>query len=112
MDGKEKREGEEKQEKEKGKRTGKIDNSNANGMAATAKRARAAETMLIGQPWSEHAIRNAMQALDADYQPIGDMRASAAYRATVAKNLLFKAWLEISGAAATRVLELEALEHG
>ena len=82
------------------------------GMAATPKRARAAESALIGKTWSEHAVRNAMQVLETDYQPIGDMRASAGYRMTAAKNLLLKAWLEISGAAATRVLETEALGHG
>jgi xanthine dehydrogenase small subunit len=82
------------------------------GMAATPRRARAAEAMLTGKPWRENVVRDAMQALEADYQPIGDMRASAVYRMTAAKNLLFKAWLEISGAPATRVLETEALGHG
>lgn len=82
------------------------------GMAATPSRARAAEAALAGKAWSEPAIRGAMQALESDYQPIGDMRASAGYRMAAAKNLLFKAWLEICGAGATRVLELEALNHG
>ncbi len=82
------------------------------GMAATPKRARAAEAALTGKPWREAAVRDAMQALETDYQPIGDMRASAAYRIAAAKNLLFKAWLEISGAPAMRVLETEALGHG
>jgi xanthine dehydrogenase small subunit len=82
------------------------------GMAATPKRARAAEAVLTGKPWREETVRASMQALETDYQPIGDMRASAVYRRTAAKNLLFKAWLEISGAPATRVLEAEALTHG
>ena len=79
------------------------------GMAATAKRARAAETMLTGKPWREETIRSAMSALESDYQPIGDMRASAAYRMAAAKNLLLKAYLEISGEKSTRVLEVS---HG
>ena len=78
------------------------------GMAATPKRARAAEAVLTGKAWNEHSVRNAMQALEVDYQPIGDMRASAAYRMAAAKNLLYKAWLEISGVPATRVLEVAA----
>ena len=42
-------------------------------------------------------------SLAGDYQPISDMRASAAYRGEVAAALLRKALIEISGSAATRV---------
>jgi xanthine dehydrogenase small subunit len=38
-----------------------------------------------------------MEALDGDFDPISDMRASAAYRRTVARNLLRRFFLE-SGA--------------
>ena len=64
------------------------------GMAATPKRAKAAEVALEGQPWSEDNIRQAMEALGQDFQPISDMRASQNYRMRVAQNLLYKAWLE------------------
>ncbi len=75
------------------------------GMAGTPKRAAAAEAALTGRPFTESAIRTAMQALEQDFTPLSDMRASAAYRMTAAKNLLLKAYLEITGAKATRVLE-------
>jgi len=64
------------------------------GMAATVKRAAAAEAALVGQPWCEAVMLAAQQALDADFAPLTDMRASAAYRRQVAKNLLRRFWLE------------------
>jgi xanthine dehydrogenase small subunit len=67
------------------------------GMAAIPKRASAAEAALRGNSWNEQSLRNAMQALDRDYSPISDMRASAAYRQQVSRNLLYRFWLESSG---------------
>ncbi|CAB3781556.1 xanthine dehydrogenase small subunit [Pararobbsia alpina] len=64
------------------------------GMAATPKRAAAAEAALIGAQWSEQAARAAMDALAVDYQPLTDMRASDRYRAKTARNLLYRFWLE------------------
>jgi xanthine dehydrogenase small subunit len=83
------------------------------GMAATPKRAVATEAALTGQLWTEATVRTAAEALARDFQPIDDMRASAAYRLKAAKNLLLKTWLE-SNAASTpaRVLEAEAVAHG
>ena len=78
------------------------------GMAATPKRARQAEAALIGQSWTEANVEAACAALDEDFTPIDDMRASAAYRMKVAQNCLRRFWHE-HGAAdgeATRVLEL------
>jgi xanthine dehydrogenase small subunit len=80
------------------------------GMAATPKRALAAEAALTGKPWSETSVRAAMALLDTDFTPLSDMRASADYRMRAAKNLLLRAWTEMSGAAATRVLALEPLD--
>ncbi|HXC54153.1 MAG TPA: xanthine dehydrogenase small subunit [Rhizomicrobium sp.] len=82
------------------------------GMAATPKRAAAAEAALIGKPWSEATVHTAMQALTRDFTPLDDMRASAAYRMRAAQNLLLRAWYEISGAAATRILDQKALADG
>jgi xanthine dehydrogenase small subunit len=46
-----------------------------------------------------------MAALEADYEPLTDMRASRDYRLKVAKNLLYKFYLETTGAAGeTRVV--------
>ncbi len=64
------------------------------GMAAVVKRATSAEAALLGQPWSEASVRAAMQALDTDFQPISDLRASSAHRRRVARNLLWRFWLE------------------
>lgn len=64
------------------------------GMAGTPKRAYAAEAALIGQPWTEATVEAAMAALDGDYAPMSDMRASAAYRGLAARNMLRKVFLE------------------
>ncbi len=64
------------------------------GMAATPRRAAAAEAALVGQPWTETAIRSAMEALDGDFTPISDHRGSDWYRGTVARNLLLGFYTE------------------
>jgi xanthine dehydrogenase small subunit len=64
------------------------------GMAGVPKRAAAAEAALIGQPWTEASVRAAMAALERDFTPMSDQRASAAYRLTVAKNLLLRHFIE------------------
>jgi xanthine dehydrogenase small subunit len=67
------------------------------GMAATPKRALAVEAAITGQPWTQAAVRAAMPAFADDFRPISDMRASAAYRLRVARNLLLRAWAEDQG---------------
>lgn len=64
------------------------------GMAATVKRAAAAEAALTGQAWTQEAVTRAQAALAQDFKPLSDMRASAAYRMQVAQNLLLRFWLE------------------
>lgn len=64
------------------------------GLAATVKRAASAEAAVVGQPWTEAGARAAMAALAQDFQPLSDMRASAAYRLQVAQNLLLRLWFE------------------
>ena len=63
-------------------------------MAAVVKRAAQAEAALLGQPWTQQSVRAAQAALMQDFQPLSDMRASAAYRMQVAQNLLQRFWLE------------------
>lgn len=58
------------------------------GMAATPKRATALEAALVGRPWTRASVTSAVDALTADFSPIDDHRASAWYRATVARNLV------------------------
>ncbi|KQV38226.1 MULTISPECIES: xanthine dehydrogenase small subunit [unclassified Rhizobium] len=67
------------------------------GMAGTPKLAAAAETALTGQLWNEETIAAARIALEQDYQPLTDWRATAGYRMLAAKNLLTRFFLEISG---------------
>jgi xanthine dehydrogenase small subunit len=67
------------------------------GMAATPKRARAVEAVLLGRPWSVETVEAALPAFEEDFQPITDMRASAAYRMLAAKNLLRRFLVETSG---------------
>ena len=64
------------------------------GMAAVVKRARGAEAAVVGQPWTEATVQAAMNALDTDYNPLTDLRASADYRRQVARGLLKRLWLE------------------
>ncbi|PSL19647.1 xanthine dehydrogenase small subunit [Shimia abyssi] len=68
------------------------------GMAATPKRAGAAEAALVGQPWSAAAFDVAGEALARDFAPLSDMRATSEYRMKVAQNLFRRFWLEQSGA--------------
>ena len=82
------------------------------GMAATPKRAASAERALVGVNLDERrSWHAACAALSQDFAPLTDQRASAAYRMTVAANLLEKALLEISGVSApTRIGMLHAAE--
>ena len=74
-------------------------------MAATPARPVAVEQALIGRPWTEAAVHSAQAVLDSAFTPLSDMRASAAYRRTVARNLLMKLYLETSQeAAVTRLV--------
>lgn len=75
------------------------------GMAGIPARARAAEAALRGKPFSEASIRDAMAALAEDFSPLSDMRASAHYRLTVARNLLLRFYLRETGALAQEAAE-------
>ncbi len=67
------------------------------GMAPIPKRAVACEQAFADRDWSELSVEAAKAALDRDYAPISDMRASDDYRRRVARNLLHKFYLETSG---------------
>ena len=58
------------------------------------RRATQTEAVLLGQPWTLDTVGRAQQALAAEFTPLSDMRASAAYRLQVARNLLERLWLE------------------
>jgi xanthine dehydrogenase small subunit len=83
------------------------------GVAAIPKRAHETERALNGKPWNEDTVRAAMAALDRDFTPLSDMRASAAYRRTATRNLLYRFFLETSNRdVATNVLEFAEAAHG
>jgi xanthine dehydrogenase small subunit len=70
------------------------------GMAATPKRAFAVEKALLGQPWNETTVDAAMEKYAEDYAPLTDMRATADYRALVARNLLLRFYMETTSSTA------------
>jgi len=65
------------------------------GMAATPQRARAVERALTGRPLDAAAVAAARSALERDFSPIDDMRASAWYRMRVAGNLIERLAIEL-----------------
>ncbi len=69
----------------------------AGGVAATPVRAVKTQTALVGQPWTLATVQQAQAVLQAEFQPISDMRASTAYRTQVLGNLLQRFWLESQG---------------
>jgi xanthine dehydrogenase small subunit len=77
------------------------------GMAATPRRAAGCEAALKGKPLSEATIAAAAEALKADFNPLSDVRGSAAYRIEVAAALLWRLWHREQGVA-TSVLDVEA----
>jgi len=64
------------------------------GMAATPKRASAAEAALNGQPWTRASFDAAARTLAEDFKPLTDWRASSEYRMLTAQNLLRRFFLE------------------
>lgn len=81
------------------------------GMAATPKRAAAAEAALTGELWTAETVEAAAEALAQDFTPITDMRASAGYRLEAARNLLRRAFSEAAGDAPS-VRDAEAVAYG
>ncbi|PML78508.1 xanthine dehydrogenase small subunit [Enterovibrio norvegicus] len=64
------------------------------GMAATPARATNSEQALLGKPLSINSIHAAMTALEQDFAPITDFRASKEYRLETASNLLYRMYAE------------------
>ncbi|MBT53670.1 MAG: xanthine dehydrogenase small subunit [Mameliella sp.] len=75
------------------------------GMAGIPKRATHVEAAITGLPWTEATVDAAAPAWAQDFTPMSDMRASADYRLTAARNMLRRALAEDQGHA-TRVLEV------
>lgn len=82
-------------------------------MAGTPARARKSEGALAGVKLDEeNSWQAALAALDEDFTPMTDQRASAAYRRETVRNLLYKALLELSGQEdSTRIRPRKALKQ-
>ena len=80
------------------------------GMAGIPKRAKAVEAALLGQPWTMATVEAALPAFETDFQPLTDMRASAAYRMLTAKNLLVRYFHETTSDVPTRLVGSGAME--
>jgi len=72
------------------------------GMAAIPARARRTEAVLIGKTFDAATVNTALTALAQDFQPISDMRASAAYRLQTAGSLLHRFQRELETGAPLR----------
>jgi xanthine dehydrogenase small subunit len=64
------------------------------GVAATPLRAVAAEEALRGRPWTRETVADAAEALAGAGTPMGDHRASQAYRIAMLRNSLLKFFAE------------------
>ena len=67
------------------------------GMAGVPKRAAAVEAALVGQPWTLATAQAAADALQVDFTPLSDMRASAGYRMVAGRNLLLRYFHDLAG---------------
>jgi len=67
------------------------------GMAGIPKRAGTVEAALLGQAWTAAAITAALPGFAADFAPLSDMRASAAYRLATAQALLVRYRADLAG---------------
>lgn len=66
------------------------------GMAEIPKGSKRLEESIAGKPLTENTFEQAQSAIDQDFSPITDVRASAGYRNEVAKGLIIKCGLELS----------------
>lgn len=67
------------------------------GMAGIPKRAAAVEAALIDQPLTPETAAQVAPLMAQDFTPLSDMRASAAYRMTIAQNLLIRYTHDLAG---------------
>ncbi len=81
----------------------------AGGVAATPVRAVRTESALRGKRWTAGTAAIASASLRAEFEPITDMRASAAYRSEVLGNLMQRFWLESQGNARINLEDISVL---
>jgi xanthine dehydrogenase small subunit len=64
------------------------------------------EASLLGRVWSKVTLEKAQKAIQKEFSPLSDLRASADYRRQVLGQLLHRAWLESNGCSGVRLEEL------
>jgi xanthine dehydrogenase small subunit len=77
------------------------------GMAATPLRLRGIEDMLVGKLVNHELLEDVSAALGKAMAPLTDVRASAEYRAAMARSMLERALNEFSGVSKPLVMALE-----
>jgi xanthine dehydrogenase small subunit len=81
------------------------------GLAGIACRARHAERALTDSGWNLPGIEAAVDALDRDFKPLSDFRASAAYRLQAAGNLLRRFYREQEPSGQSALRTADALQE-
>jgi len=66
------------------------------GMAGIPKRAKHVEACLTGKKWDMNSIKASHDQWSQDFKPLTDLRASADYRLSVARNLLTRYFHDLS----------------
>lgn len=66
------------------------------GVAATPVRATEVEAFLMGKPWTEKTVLGAKTHLQQTFQPLDDLRGSAAYRNKLVGNLFHKFFIDFA----------------
>ena len=84
----------------------------AGGVAATPARAVKTELSLLNTAWTRESAQRAADNLRAEFQPISDMRASAAYRSNLLGNLMQRFWLESQGVQQVDLADFTLEEAG
>jgi xanthine dehydrogenase small subunit len=75
------------------------------GMAGIPQRAHHVETALTGTPWTAESLRKTHEVWEQDFTPLSDMRASATYRLSSARNMLLRYFHDSQGTQSS-VLEV------
>ena len=79
------------------------------GMAGTPMHAIETEKLLEGKAWSLESIRKAKAAIDLDFSPLTDWRASKEYRSLAAKNVLERFYIEMTDGTSASQLNRDAI---
>ena len=78
------------------------------GVAATPVRAIKTEASCAGKPWDRATFEHTKATLQAEFQPLSDMRASAAYRSAALGALMERFWQETQGRSVVRLESLHS----